>query len=486
MSSLLFKFFSRFSQATGIETQWLCDRAERVLSALDNYGCLGFLNNIDGVWQGTFSSHPVWFEEMACQYERRSLFEKEGKKFLTLSNCLDPNCGSMSFSEWWTEGFVSIRTERYELTPEEPILLESKFSRQKLGKWLQSEKASESQLHEFETRSLNDWVYKVSSAPEDVFTMSYRRPWTSCMQPGHAYEDGPLAVAEAGGAMIWWFRPGAIVPCGRQWMLPVVVDGEPKIHVALQVYGSGPEYLDLAAWQDEMEKKVGHKIPTCISIDLQERVRFEGIVGGIYDDNSQASATCASTWEDAGEALTGAFAAFLLKNREPESLKKFRDEAKSLLSSLPSEKEDVGETKEARRGEASYKKAERDFFLAKGKLSQAFNAFLWNLEDEELMFLVLEAVLEVYETQKRRHEAAFLPGAPADGKVYFFPSDEISDGSPLGTLFYSWGQKLLRNGAFTRNINIENWELIESQRACVDLRLRQGSEILNSWIWRVK
>jgi hypothetical protein len=227
------------SCGTGVPVKWLKKSARLVLDGVAGAQCLWYLHGLEG-----------------------ELVAAEGpKNKYGLERDLDLKIGSDNYNALlgivvaeeekgvrpeidWSDGYVTLGKRKM-----------------KLGKWLRKWKASKELLKAFETRELPVWKWRISTHPFDVLTMSFNRPWVSCMRPGGAAELGPLTDMAAGTAVMFFHRPGAKVPCGRTLLRPAL-KGQSRIMLwSGHVYGCGPQTIDVKELRKDLAKKTRHNIP---------------------------------------------------------------------------------------------------------------------------------------------------------------------------------------------------------------------------------
>lgn len=172
---------------------------------------------------------------------------------------------------------------------------------QKLGKALRKLGASREQMREFETRTLSSWEWQISTEVKDVLTMSHNRPWTSCMRPGGEVEEGPISDVYGGSALLFWFRPGAAQPCGREVVRVTYLMKEvqkdrweraPHLLRGGTVYGAGPKISD-----KEMSEIFG------ISCETARLWGWCMITDGVWDDVGRDTKEIASSDLEENRAL---------------------------------------------------------------------------------------------------------------------------------------------------------------------------------------
>lgn len=273
------------------EDQWWVRWHQKQLSrAADTVGCLGFLDGLSGTYQDGRDNTPDWVYGLIEQYTREHLPKIEG-------------CSWVGTDLNWSEGRVN-----FKLLVDGLPFTEKKSRPMKLSKVFRATGITEEQFREFETRELRNWGWKVSANPADIITMSYDRPWTSCMRPKGSYEDGIFSDVRAGSALLFWFRPGASQPCGRQILRPIVIGQEPRIHVSFTVYGNGP-----SPSLDELEVLLGTK-NLLVSGSLRDTI---GVLDGVYSDPDGCGIKQnLEVVEECEEALINAFAPYLPKGSQ--------------------------------------------------------------------------------------------------------------------------------------------------------------------------
>lgn len=170
---------------------------------------------------------------------------------------LDPNLQSVD----WNRGYVQ-------------VLAPSGTRKMKLGKWLRKVNATKEQVREFETRKLSTWEFKISTTSEDVVTMSYGRAWTSCMRPFELHQEGLFSDMKSGTAVLFWYRPGADRPCGRELIRPGVNRAGNLVGIRPGVvYGNGPDVAD-----QTLQELIDFPVITASTRG------YKGIFACIYDD----------------------------------------------------------------------------------------------------------------------------------------------------------------------------------------------------------
>jgi hypothetical protein len=226
---------------SGIDRSWLARVAGLVVDGLAGLQCLWFLHGASGeVHKETFGAPgPLNIEKNALLLASEDRLEKK-----------HPD-KTVKVVMYWDEGYVEHRFYTGYSTHAD------KITKTKLGKWLRKQGASQELRHAFETREMPVWHWRISADPLDVLTMSFRRPWTSCMRPpdpegqsaGEA-QYGPLTDMAAGAAVLFFYRPGADVPCGRMMLRPASSGtGMIVLWPGQRVYGCGPTLVSA----DELE-----------------------------------------------------------------------------------------------------------------------------------------------------------------------------------------------------------------------------------------
>ena len=253
---------------TGVPLDWLEKTSQFVINGLAGAQCLWFLHGAKGTLveeprtdeigiptRHDELSHDLALELMdlyaAHQSTKRGLATVDGTYFE------------------WADGYL------IEVAPPN-----KKSRRLKLGKWLRKMGASEGLRKAFETRKLGHWDWEVSAHPYDVLTMSFRRPWTSCMRPpdpeggkeaGEA-QYGPLTDLAAGSAILFFSRPGAGQPCGRLMLRPAMAHYgiDPMIIVSgHRVYGCGPDVVPVGQLQQMLAPFLPSR-PSAVDVTSQE------------------------------------------------------------------------------------------------------------------------------------------------------------------------------------------------------------------------
>jgi hypothetical protein len=230
--------------ATGVSVSWLQRAARLVLDGLAGAQCLWYLHGLEGEI-ATESELPPWFHDYLANYchkEFLKLQDKTGEAWFVTS---DPNygggvdygAGMITIAVYpMGDGFLILRGEK-----------QAKLRKLKIGKFLRKVGAQPHHIKEFETRDPGVWHWRISAHPFDVLTMSFNRPWTSCMRPGGVAELGPLTDMAAGSAVMFFYRPGADKACGRVILRPFLETYQgvlwSRIAFGGTVYGCGPAGL---------------------------------------------------------------------------------------------------------------------------------------------------------------------------------------------------------------------------------------------------
>jgi hypothetical protein len=210
---------------TGVPVPWLADAAGLVVDGLAGLQCLWFLHGLSG---------EVVVEEKRLPFtlnrELDGLISETGWRADDKYRKRHPEGGIAYVGDWVAGTVTEMQWEASRLHDGPP----DKERVMKLGRWLRKQGASKELLHAFETRELPVWHWRISANPLDVLTMSFRRPWTSCMRPPDYGPDepfkeageaqyGPLTDMASGSAVLFWYRPGASQPCGRIVLRPALV-----------------------------------------------------------------------------------------------------------------------------------------------------------------------------------------------------------------------------------------------------------------------
>jgi hypothetical protein len=245
------QLFADVECQTGVPRDWLAKAAGLVVDGLAGLQCLWFLHGASGTiddhrgddtqvdyggavgWLG-----QEWMDAIRAEQDRRE------QKVLAR----DFDAISLRLVPQWSRGLL--REELY-FGDERP----PRIRVQKLGRFIHKVKGlraehREKLLHYFETRELKTWNWKISADPLDVLTMSFRRPWTSCMRPPDPERDkeageaqyGPLTDMAAGSAILFFYRPGATTPAGRMVLRPAIdaYHNPVVLWPGGRMYGSGP------------------------------------------------------------------------------------------------------------------------------------------------------------------------------------------------------------------------------------------------------
>jgi hypothetical protein len=245
------ELFADVECRTGVPRDWLAKAAGLVVDGLAGLQCLWWLHGASGDVEATPASPGRFTPELndGMQYEAERRLEKARRR--------DPGFSYIHLHYDWAAGVVEERRYPREkdqhwvkLGGEPP-----RVRKEKLGKLLKrlprlSKEAKNELFKAFETREMTTWHWKISADPLDVLTMSFRRPWTSCMRPPDPERDkeageaqyGPLTDMAAGAAVVFFYRPGATQPAGRTLIRPGLdAYGNPIVlWCGDRTYGSGP------------------------------------------------------------------------------------------------------------------------------------------------------------------------------------------------------------------------------------------------------
>lgn len=223
------EIISEISSCTRIPEDWLQKSMREVLEGLSGLQCLWFLHGASGETKGILKT-PKWYPMIINFIHDIILSDPQEKKKGIKATWVH--------EENWPKGTVAFEKE-YKDRKEQ-------VQNYKVGKFIDefaelSAIDAQKMHHELKWRSKSG-VYKweVSCHPYDVLTMSYNRPWPSCMQPDHMFEFGPLTDMAAGSAILWFYNPGASAPTGRLVLRPYLTKkGDPMIASGGRLYGSG-------------------------------------------------------------------------------------------------------------------------------------------------------------------------------------------------------------------------------------------------------
>ena len=281
--------------------EWVVEHIQLLEMGVNTLGCLGFLHGKEGRVEDICSSRPLWL---------RRTFERWANKNEVGVFYSDANID-------WGHGTIS--------WPQN-----GKTRQMKLGKWLRKAGSSPDQIKEFETRPMESWQWKISADLWDVLTMSHDRPWTSCMRPEGMYEKGPMTDMRSGAAVLFWYRPGASKPCGREILRPVVKDNQPMIARGGRTYGSGGSLSN-----KQLSESLG--VPV-IKVDLMSE-KVTGLIDEVYCDIGRNG--CHQTKGKAAKAeerLLFAWREFLQKGASVYKTYEVTEEKRKVYSSQPSER----------------------------------------------------------------------------------------------------------------------------------------------------
>lgn len=242
------------AKCTGIPMSWIEKTAGLTVNGLAGLQCLWYLHGLSGEIEGDERKYDP-DDESRLPKEMRDLKTARWKELNEAHGWNSHVFVRVHWEEGVIEEAIQERGGYYDAPVDTP---KAKVRTTKLGKWLKKRGASQSLLHAFETREIYVpvWRWEISAHPFDVLTMSYRRPWTSCMRPPDPessdliarrpgeHQYGPLTDLAAGSAVMFFYHPGAKKPCGRRMLRPVVVvdreEPNPMILDGGRTYGCGP------------------------------------------------------------------------------------------------------------------------------------------------------------------------------------------------------------------------------------------------------
>ena len=243
----------KVSNDTKIPLAWLEKTAGLVVDGLAGLQCLWFLHGLEGfIETGPASQHPAWVKDVE-QFARRSIQEDPPSHLKRLAATLpyaNVNWikGTLTFENigFWKRGVEPVPHPG-------PNELDYRSFTVKLGgwleKWITEHKGSFTKEHVQDLRASmktrqkqrKGFEWKISAHPYDVLTMSFNRPWKSCMRPDskYDYQYGILSDLAAGSAMLFFYHPGADVPTGRLILRPALDQyGDPMIASGKSIYPS--------------------------------------------------------------------------------------------------------------------------------------------------------------------------------------------------------------------------------------------------------
>jgi hypothetical protein len=281
---------------TGVPMNYLERAAGRVLQGLSGLRCLWFLHGLEGQ------------VEMPGQRDRLTV---------------EPDWVIPAIKKWM--GSIGTGRGRYEASAwthdweaglAEYTQWDNKTGRNRrvtirLGKLFKDVGLATEYIKAFETRKKQGqayWTWKISANPFDVLTMSFGRSWTSCMSPGGLAEMGPLTDMAAGAACLFWYRPGAMEPCGRVILRPFIGRGGVcSINVAPSVKGCASEVFTATEFADELERIISKDLGADVAVTVVSQCQLgtdgKGLSRGIYDDYSRKK--CAQSDDDYDGAYQG-------------------------------------------------------------------------------------------------------------------------------------------------------------------------------------
>lgn len=278
------------SQGTGIRKNWLRTSARAVLDGVAGLGCLGYLHGASGQFVSEGERYPDVHEDSFKKALKRETSRREKQL-----QARDPkNDNFVEAQPYWSLGYVDFFY--YRTADEYNSRTPTRTRREKVGRLLKklpelSSMVRSELLHEFETRELPSWDWKITTHPFDILTMSFGRPWekTSCMRPGGVAEFGPLTDMAAGSACLFFYRPGADSPAGRTILRPILrkVEGgglQPAIASGRTVYGAGPDGLTPETIQAGLAEATGYELEVSEPDICSLGERGLALVRAVYSD----------------------------------------------------------------------------------------------------------------------------------------------------------------------------------------------------------
>ena len=249
------------AEGTGIPSAWLDATAGLIVDGLAGLQCLWSLHDVGGSTQITMDLGLYGIPGELSGYASgpQSSSGLQGELYnLIAERMVDGGALKRKFGGDesrveinWSEGRVLDRVKR----PDTDQFVTVRTL--KLGKWLRKQKASKELLHAFETRQLLELGWKISTHPFDVLTMSFNRPWSSCMRPGsdYDYQYGLLTDMAAGSAILFFYEPNNTTPAGRLTLRPGLdPDGNPCMFSSRTVYGWGPFGMNQPITEDALDR----------------------------------------------------------------------------------------------------------------------------------------------------------------------------------------------------------------------------------------
>jgi hypothetical protein len=224
------------SDDTGIPQDWLDKCAGLVIDGLAGCRCLWYLHDVEGEIDVGKVRVPEWAQSIG--YFAGGTISTEGG-YGDVKVEIGP--------EEWRKGHIRLIKKKGEKTTEQTV---------KFGKWLEryiQKEGLEGTIQatrmrsDLKNRAKRDTLrWRISTHPYDVLTMSFNRPWSSCMRPesGHTAQYGILSDLAAGSAIMFFYAVGADAPLARLVLRPAVEkSGDPIIVEGVTVYGAGPKGL---------------------------------------------------------------------------------------------------------------------------------------------------------------------------------------------------------------------------------------------------
>jgi len=239
----------KISNDTTLPMNWLEKTAGVVIDGLAGLQCLWYLHGAEGRI-GVKLTPPDWvgqiihFAIIGVLNDTDEL--RRGLTSIADSGTIVSGRGWHSVTDWAKGNFTLEKV--YEGRPDQKQTF-------KIGKWLEKYIATkaftEQQIiqmrDDLKRRAKDNWMtWRISAHPYDVLTMSYNRPWSSCMRPGSDYpwQYGILTDLAAGSAIMFFYRPGADQPAGRLILRPAIdKNGSTVIYSGKNIYGTGPKPL---------------------------------------------------------------------------------------------------------------------------------------------------------------------------------------------------------------------------------------------------
>jgi len=213
------------AKCSGVPFVWLRDAAGLVLNGLAGARCLWYLHGAEGSIE-TGLQIPHWVLQV-IHHAQEVIYNDAAERSRGLTD-VDYSSPTWQGTVDWHKGNFALRKHYIARRPHDKREIEQTF---KVGRWLERyikhlgpelpKVQANKWRHELKHRTkMNYLEWRVSADPIDVLTMSFHRPWTSCMKPESAYQFGPLTDMAAGPPCCSSFSQAPTCPAGAWCSVP--------------------------------------------------------------------------------------------------------------------------------------------------------------------------------------------------------------------------------------------------------------------------